>query len=138
MQQSSAIPKNQGVGRGLRKIVACSHCTPPRSVFLFQQFWHGVISTSLMIFTLVDITRASICCHNLGGVVFSGIYNYNTIKGSLTSQSTIHINGCNHQPSFQKNNIVYIEQTEPRYTHAYTHKKEAYKSRLCQVQASHR
>ena len=33
MEQSSATPKNKDVGRGLRKIVACSHCA-----FLYLQF----------------------------------------------------------------------------------------------------
>ena len=45
MQQSSAIPKNREVGRGLQKIVACSqfYLAVPSCV---NSFWHGVIPTS--------------------------------------------------------------------------------------------
>ena len=49
MQQSSATPKNQDVGRGLRKIVACSqpYLTVASCIY---SFWHGVIPTSYFIF----------------------------------------------------------------------------------------
>ena len=49
MQQSSATPKNKDVGRGLRKIVACSQ--PYLAVLsCIYSFWHGVIPTSYFIF----------------------------------------------------------------------------------------
>ena len=55
MQQSSAIPKNQDVGRGLRKIVACSQSS---SQCLLVSIVFGTVSSLhptsfLMIFTLV-------------------------------------------------------------------------------------
>ena len=49
MQQSSATLKNKDVGRGLRKIVACSQ--PYLAVLsCIYSFWHGVIPTSYFIF----------------------------------------------------------------------------------------
>ena len=64
MQQSSATPKNQDVGRGLRKIVACSQ--PYLAVLsCIYSFGYGVIPTSYFIFspsfmqhTLTRIARA--------------------------------------------------------------------------------
>ena len=45
MQQSSATPKNRDVGRGLRKIVACSRVsTIPCSGFLYLQLF-GTVSS---------------------------------------------------------------------------------------------
>ena len=49
MQQSSATPENRDVGRGLRKIVACSQSTS-QCLLCFNSFWHGVIPTSFFIF----------------------------------------------------------------------------------------
>ena len=49
MQQSSATPKNRDVGRGLRKIVACSQPYLAVASCIYS-FWHGVIP---MIFTLI-------------------------------------------------------------------------------------
>ena len=58
MQQSSATPKNKDVGRGLRKIVACSQ--PYLAVLsCIYSFWHGVIPTSYLIFTLVSLIFSS-------------------------------------------------------------------------------
>ena len=54
MQQSSATPKNRDVGKGLRKIVACSQPYIAVDSRIYS-FWHGVIPTSLMIFTLVSL-----------------------------------------------------------------------------------
>ena len=65
MQQSSATLKNKDVGRGLRKIVACSQ--PYLAVLsCIYSFWHGVLVSTvfgtvsslhltsfLMIFTLI-------------------------------------------------------------------------------------
>ena len=45
MQQSSATPKNRDVGRGLRKIVACSQPYLAVASCIYS-FWHGVIPTS--------------------------------------------------------------------------------------------
>ena len=45
MQQSSATPKNRNVGRGLRKIVACSQPYLAVASCIYS-FWHGVIPTS--------------------------------------------------------------------------------------------
>ena len=49
MQQSSATPKNRDVGRGLRKIVACSQPYLAVASCIYS-FWHGVIPTSYFIF----------------------------------------------------------------------------------------
>ena len=48
MQQSSATPKNRNVGRGLRKIVACSQPYLAVASCIYS-FWHGVIPTSYFI-----------------------------------------------------------------------------------------
>ena len=45
MQQSSATPKKRDVGRGLRKIVACSQPYLAVASCIYS-FWHGVIPTS--------------------------------------------------------------------------------------------
>ena len=66
MQQSSAIPKNRDVGRGLRKIVACS---PSSSQCLLVPTVFGTVSSLhpisfLMIFILVlqfFLCRLSLC-----------------------------------------------------------------------------
>ena len=55
MQQSSATPKNKDVGRGLRKIVACSQLV----LSCIYTFWRGVIPTSYFIFTLVSLIFSS-------------------------------------------------------------------------------
>ena len=49
MQQSSATPKKRDVGRGLRKIVACSQPYLAVASCIYS-FWHGVIPTSYFIF----------------------------------------------------------------------------------------
>ena len=49
MQQSSATPINRDVGRGLRKIVACSQSFS-QCLLVSTSFWHGVIPTSYFIF----------------------------------------------------------------------------------------
>ena len=51
MQQSYATPKNRDVGRGLRKIVACSQPYLAVHGFLYLQFCHGVIPTSYFDFS---------------------------------------------------------------------------------------
>ena len=57
MQQSSATPKNQDVGIGLQKIVACSHsssqCLLVPTVFGMVSFLHS--TSFLMIFILVSL-----------------------------------------------------------------------------------
>ena len=50
MQQSSATPKNRDVGRGLQKIVACSHPYLAVASCIYS-FWHGVIPTSYDFYT---------------------------------------------------------------------------------------
>ena len=55
MQQSSATPKNKDVGRGLRKIVACSQ--PYLAVFGTVSSLH--LTSFLMIFTLVSLIFSS-------------------------------------------------------------------------------
>ena len=57
MQQASATPKNQDVGIGLRKIVACSHsssqCLLVSTVFRTVSSLHP--TSFLMIFILVSL-----------------------------------------------------------------------------------
>ena len=57
MQQSSATPKNQDVGRGLQKIVTCSQsssqCLLVSTVFGTVSSLHPI--SFLMIFTLVTL-----------------------------------------------------------------------------------
>ena len=66
MQQSSAIPKNQDVGIGLRKIVTCSHsssqCLLVPKVFGTVSSLHP--TSFLMIFILVSLIfyRFSLDC----------------------------------------------------------------------------
>ena len=67
MQQSSATPKNQDVGIGLRKIVACCHsssqCLLVSTVFGTVSSLHP--TSFLMIFTLVSLiflSRLSLDC----------------------------------------------------------------------------
>ena len=67
MQQSSATPKNEDVGIGLRKIVACSHsssqCLLVSTVFGTVSSLHP--TSFLMIFTLVSLvflSRLSLDC----------------------------------------------------------------------------
>ena len=55
MQQSSATPKNRDVGRGLRKIVACSQPYLAVASCIYS-FWHGVIPTSYFRFLHLYIT----------------------------------------------------------------------------------
>ena len=50
MQQSSATPKKRDVGRGLRKIVACSQPYLAVASCIYS-FWHGVIPTSYDFYT---------------------------------------------------------------------------------------
>ena len=71
MQKSSATPKNQDVGRGLRKIVACSQSS---SQCLFS-FWHGLIPTSYFIFNDFDTCSTHFFSHK---------YSQDTV-GSLAS-----------------------------------------------------
>ena len=56
MQQSSATPKNRDVGRGLRKIVACSQPYLAVASCIYS-FWHGVIPTAFYTcFTYFSLT----------------------------------------------------------------------------------
>ena len=55
MQQSSATPKNQDVGSGLGKILACSIKILLAVPSCFNSFWYGV-----MIFTLVSLIFSAI------------------------------------------------------------------------------
>ena len=70
MQQSSATPKNQDVGIGLRKIVACSHsssqCLLVSTVFGTVSSLHP--TSFLMIFILVSL----IFCPGLASTVARG------------------------------------------------------------------
>ena len=61
MQQSSATPKNQDVGRGLLKIVECSqssHCLLVSIVFGTVSSPHS--TSFLMIFTLVPLIFSAV------------------------------------------------------------------------------
>ena len=71
MQQSSATPKNRDVGRGLRKIVACSQSS---SQCLLVSTFLGKVSSLhptsfLMIFTLVSLIFAYLRHSRLASLV---------------------------------------------------------------------
>ena len=69
MQQSSATPKNQDVGIGLQKIVACSHSSSQCLLVPIYSFWHGVIPTSYFIFYTCFtnfLSRLSLDCRARG------------------------------------------------------------------------
>ena len=81
MQQSSATPKNQDVGIGLRKIVACSQsssqCLLVSTVFGTVSSLHP--TSVLMIFILVSLiflSRLSLDCSARRALTVRGIYSY--------------------------------------------------------------
>ena len=136
MQQSSATPKNQDVGRGLRKIVAYSRLY--RAVCsCVTCFWHGVIPTSYIIFNdfytcIYTILHTScilyvyvmcICLKLIHGNIFCSdkdccmmVYQFGSGQGQFHTHANHHLHRHNHTSSSTPNRTTTRTTATPTRT----------------------